>query len=147
MARKFLEFVSDAEIAAIGAGFLDRTLPKSSWTHAAHFATTLWLISCRNDLEPARDLPHLIRSYNAATGGANTDTEGYHETITQASIRAARAFRAANPASSLFLVCNALMKSPLGEPDWLLTYWSRERLFSVQARRSWLDPDIQLLPF
>jgi hypothetical protein len=145
--RNFKAFVSDEEIAVIGAGFLDRTLPKSSWTHAAHFATTLWLIACRKDVEPARDLPHLIRSYNEATGGANTDTEGYHETITQASIRAARAFLAENRATSLFLACNALMSSPLGEPDWLLAYWSRDRLFSRQARRSWVDPDIQPLPF
>ena len=145
--REFKPFVSDDEIAAVGAGFIDLTLPKSSWTHAAHFATTLWLISCRKDVDPARDLPHLIRRYNESVGGANTDTEGYHETITQASIRAARAFLAQNPGRSLTDLSNSLMRSPLGEPGWLLAYWSRERLFSVQARRSWVDPDIKPLPF
>ena len=33
------------------------------------------------------------------------------------------------------------------EPDWLLEYWTRPRLFSVEARRAWLAPDIQPLPF
>jgi len=145
--RTFKPFSSDDEITTIGRGLLDRTLPKSAWTHAAHFASAVWLISCRKDLDVSREMPHLIRAYNEATGVANTDTGGYHETITQASIRAARAFLAANPGNTLFAACNALMASTLGEPDWLLAYWSRTRLFSVAARRSWVDPDIRPLPF
>jgi len=145
--RSFKAFDSDDEIAAIGSGLIDLTLPKSAWTHAAHFAATIWLLSCRKDLEAAREMPQLIRRYNEATGTVNSDTAGYHETITQASIRAARAFLAADPSSSLFRICNALMTSPFGDPDWLLAYWSRARLFSAAARRTWVDPDIRPLPF
>src|SRR5258707_130291 len=90
--RPFIAFNSDDEIAAIGVGLLDLSLPKPRWTHAAHFAAALWLISCRQDLDASRDMPGFIRAYNEATGVANTDTEGYHETITQASLRAARSF-------------------------------------------------------
>jgi hypothetical protein len=117
------------------------------WTHAAHFATTLWLMTEQPEIDVAVELPGMIRAYNKATGGANTDTSGYHETITQASIRAASRFLAESPARPLFAKCNALMESPLGDPDWLLAYWSRERLFSLQARRAWAEPDIQSLPF
>ncbi len=42
----------------------------------------------RPDRDPARDMPCLIRAYNEATGGVNSDISGYHETITQASLRA-----------------------------------------------------------
>jgi hypothetical protein len=145
--RVFKPFRCDAEIAAIGNGLLNLTWPKSAWTHAAHFAATVWLISCRGDIDLAVEMPNFIRNYNAATGGANTDTEGYHETITQASIRATRDFLLRHPACSLYLACNELMASPLGEPEWLLAYWSRDRLFSAIARRSWVDPDLQPLPF
>jgi hypothetical protein len=145
--RPFKPFSSDDEIEAIGRGFLDLTLPKSAWTHGAHFAATLWLLSCRQDLDAARDMPRFIRRYNEATGTANSDTGGYHETITQASIRAARDFLTRNPGNCLFHACNALLASPMGDPDWLLKYWSRERLFSVGARRAWIDPDIGPLPF
>jgi hypothetical protein len=145
--RTFKPFNSDDEIAAIGSGLLGLTLPKPEWTHAAHFAATMWLLACRKDLDAARDMPQLIRRYNEATGTVNSDTAGYHETITQASIRAARAFLAADPETSLFRTCNALMTSPLGDPDWLLAYWSRARLFSVAARRTWVDPDMRPLPF
>jgi hypothetical protein len=140
-------FSSDDEIEAIGRGVLDLSLPKPRWTHAAHFAAALWLMARRPDLDAARDMPGFIRSYNEATGVANTDTEGYHETITQASLRAARSFLLADPQRSLFAVCNALMASSLGKSDWLLQYWTRPRLFSVEARRRWVDPDLQPLPF
>jgi hypothetical protein len=144
--RTFLPFTSDDEIAVIGHGLLDRTLPKTMWTHAAHFAATLWLLRCRPEVELSREMPGFIRAYNEATGGANTDTSGYHETITQASIRAAGAFLSGTP-QPLFATCNALMRSHLGQPDWLLEYWTRPRLFSVEARRVWVEPDIRRLPF
>jgi hypothetical protein len=118
--RSFTRFTSDDGIIAIGRGLLDRTLPKSDWTHAAHFAAALWLLSCRRDLDASREMPPLIRAYNVATGVANTDTGGYHETITQASIRAARSLLAANPGIPLFARCNALMESPYGNPEWPL---------------------------
>jgi hypothetical protein len=145
--HKFDPFTSDEEIATIGLGLLERTLPKTAWTHAAHFAATLWLLRCRPDVEISREMPGFIRGYNEATGGANTETSGYHETITQASIRAARAFLVEAPPRPLFVTCNALMRSRLGSPEWLLEYWTRSRLFSVEARREWLEPDIKRLPF
>jgi len=92
-------------------------------------------------------MPEFIRAYNELTGTANTDTSGYHETITQASLRAARAFRAAQSGLALFEICNALMASPLGKSDWILAYWSRPTLFSVEARRAWVEPDLKPLPF
>jgi hypothetical protein len=140
-------FASDDDIHALGRGVLDLSLPKAQWTHAAHFATALWLIACRPDLDPSLAMPKFIRAYNEATGVANTDTAGYHETITQASLRAARAFLVQHPDRSLFETCNALMASPLGKSDWLLAYWTRARLFSVEARKGWLEPDLKPLPF
>jgi hypothetical protein len=141
-----MTLMSDDEIAAIGRGVLDRTQPKARWTHAAHFACALWLLR-----EPGRDafaeMPSLIRAYNAATDTPNTDTSGYHETITRASLRAARAVLDRHPSAALGAVLGELLASPLGRSDWLLTYWSRERLFSVEARRAWVEPDLQPLPF
>jgi len=88
----FVPFTSDEEVLKIGRGLTDRTLPKPAWTHAAHFASAMWLISHHGRIFAVRELPGFIRAYNEATGVANTDTSGYHETITQASIRAADAF-------------------------------------------------------
>jgi hypothetical protein len=140
-----LYFSSDAQIERIGRGLIERSLPKVEWTHAAHFAAALWLLR-HPQMLAERDMPALIRAYNEATGVANTDSSGYHETITLASLRAARGWLADRTDVALYLVLNELMSSHLGRSDWLLTYWSRERLFSVAARRGWMGPDLQPLP-
>jgi hypothetical protein len=141
-------FVSDEEIAAIGAGLIARTLPKPEWTHAAHFAAALWLMRRRADISVERAMPAYIRAYNEATGVPNTESSGYHETITLASLRGARALLARfAPDEPLHLICSALLASPLGRSDWLLDYWSKALLFSPEARRVWVAPDLQPLPF
>jgi hypothetical protein len=138
--------LTDEDIERIAAGVIARSLPKPQWTHAAHFAAALWLLS-RPGRDAAAEMPGLIRAYNAATGVPNTDTSGYHETITQASLRAARAWLARDPGAPLSEVLAALLASPHGRSDWLLAHWTPERLFSPEARRTWQDPDLQPLPF
>ncbi|MEP7210407.1 MAG: hypothetical protein ABI740_06190 [Alphaproteobacteria bacterium] len=141
-------FSSDAEIERIGGGLLDRTLPGAEWTHAAHWAAAVWLIVRRSDLHAPRDMPGLIRAYNASLGNSNTDTAGYHETITQASLRAARHYVAlAASDATLVEICHRVLASELGGPDWLQHYWSKPRLFSVEARRAWVEPDVAPLPY
>ena len=137
---------SDADIERIGRGLIDRSLPKAEWTHAAHFAAALWLLR-RPDMIPSRDMPGFIRAYNEATGVPNTDTGGYHETITLASLRAARAWLAERSHLSLHVVLTELMASPFGRSEWLLSYWTKPVLFSVDARSGWIGPDVKPLPF
>jgi hypothetical protein len=142
--ENLMTFTTDSEIDRIALGVLDLSLPKADWTHAAHFALALWLLRHRDDV-PAI-LPGIIRAYNEATGGENTDTAGYHETITQASLRAANAFMAGfAPEHPLFDIANRLMASDLGRSDWLLVHWTPGRLFTPQARREWVDPDLKAL--
>lgn len=133
---------SDDEIEHIARALITRTLPKSAWTHAAHFAAAFWLLRHRGDAA-FRDMPPLIRAYNESTGVANTDTSGYHETITVASLRVARAWLGDHPALALHAALAELLGSRYGRSDWLLAYWSRERLFSVAARRTWVEPDLR----
>jgi hypothetical protein len=138
--------MTESEIDRIGGGLRDRTLPKADWTHAAHFAAAMWVLT-QPDLDAACDMPGLIRAYNEATGGVNSDTEGYHETITQASLRGARAWLSDHARAGRAGALDALLGGPLGRSDWLFAHWSRARLFSVEARRGWIEPDLSPLPF
>jgi predicted deacetylase len=107
-------FSSDAEIDRLANGFVDRSLSKSEWTHAAYFAAAAWLMSSET-YDAFRDMPGMIRAYNESTGTPNTDNEGYHETITQASLRATRYFlRHCASGCPLFERINRLLKSELG---------------------------------
>lgn len=135
-------FPSDAAVARIGEGLIARTLPKAEWTHEAHLAATAWLILTRPDILPERDLPDIIRRYNESVGGVNSDTEGYHETITQVSIRAVRGALARSADRGLLERVNALLLAPEGRREWPLRFYSRKRLFSKAARLGWLEPDL-----
>jgi len=127
---------------------IDRSLPKSEWTHVGHFAAALWLSRHRQDLTAPDEIRRLITRYNEATGTANTDTGGYHHTITLASMRAAADhLNRSGPETPLHNALRTLIASKLGRPDWLFAYWRRDTLFSVAARRYWVEPDLAPLPF
>ena len=146
MMAALYHYSSEAEVDRIGEGFCDLSLPKEAWTHGAHWAAAFWLLTKRPDILPERDMPELIRRYNVATGGENTATAGYHETITQASLIVARGFLSLQEdRPPLHELCNRLYASPFGKSDWLFTYWTKELLFSEKARREWVPPDIKPL--
>jgi len=138
--------LNDTDIERIVHGVIARTLPKAEWTHAAHFSAALWIITQHGD-DGARVMTGLIRAYNEATGTPNTDTSGYHETITLASLRAARSVLQAHEGAALSRVLEALMASDFGKSGWPLVYWRKETLFSAEARRTWVEPDLQEFGF
>lgn len=139
-------FADDAAIRRVGEGLIACTLARGEWTHEAHLATCAWLIVERRDIEPERDLPRLIARYNASVGGVNDETQGYHDTITRMFIRGVRS-ALARSRDDLPLVerVNRLLAEPEGDRDWPLVFYSRERLFSVEARLGWVEPDLQPL--
>jgi hypothetical protein len=138
----------DSTIERHAMRLIDRTLPKSEWTHAGHFAAALWIVRHRTDLAEPDEFKRLITSYNEATSTANTESTGYHHTITIASMRAAAHHLNGHPHHTpIYVVLKSLMASPQGSTGWLLSYWSREALFSVEARKNWVEPDIMALPF
>ncbi|HYJ29466.1 MAG TPA: hypothetical protein VEW25_03905 [Allosphingosinicella sp.] len=139
-------FPDDAAIRRIGEGLLARTLPRPDWTHEAHLAATSWLILERPEFAPERDLPAIIRAYNESVGGVNDDSQGYHETITQVSIRGVRRALARSESRGLAERVNALLQAPEGRRDWPLNFYSPELLFSKTARLGWVEPDLAPLP-
>ena len=140
-------FTSDAEIEHLGEGLIARSLAKEEWTHEAHLGATTYLLLKRPDIDVDAQLPGLIRRFNESVGGVNSDTEGYHETITRAFLRGVRLFLSeADPAEPLHELVNQLLLSPMGRRDWPLRFWSKERLMSVEARRHFVEPDLAAMP-
>ena len=140
-------FTSDSEVERIGEGLVARSLPRADWTHEAHLAATTYLLLRRPDIDLDVELPGIIRSYNESVGGVNDDTQGYHETITRTFLHGVRLFLAeADPREPLHDLVNELLLSPMGRRDWPLRFYSPERLFSVEARRAFVAPDLRALP-
>jgi hypothetical protein len=140
-------FRSDAEIEHVGEGLLARSLPRPEWTHEAHLAATTYLILRRPEIDVDAELPGIIRRYNESVGGVNTDSEGYHETITRVFLRGVRLFlEEADLGQPLHKLVNELLFSPMGRRDWPSRFYSPGLLFSIPARRHFVPPDIAALP-
>ena len=136
-------FLSDEAVAHVGEGLLARTLPREEWTHEAHLAATTFLVLKRPEIDLAAELRGIISRYNESVGGVNSDSEGYHDTITRAYLRGIRLFLSeADVSRPIHELVNELLMSPIGRRDWPLRFWSRERLMSVEARRGWVEPDL-----
>ena len=140
-------FRSDAEIAHLGEGLLACALSREEWTHEAHLGATTYLLTRRPDIEVDREMPGIIRRFNESVGGVNDDTQGYHQTITRVFLHGVRLFLAeVDPSEPLHELVNELLLSPMGRRDWPLRFYSAERLFSVEARRQFVPPDLAVLP-
>ena len=140
-------FKCDEDIAHLGEGLLACTLTRPEWTHEAHLGATSYLVRKRPEFDLDAELPGLIRRFNESVGGINDDTQGYHDTITKAYLAGVRAFLAMRPKEeALTSAVNALLAAPEGRRDWPLSFYSKERLFSVEARRNFIAPDLKPLP-
>lgn len=142
----FRPFADDASVRHVGEGLLDRTLPRAEWTHEAHLAACLYLLSERPDIDVDADIATIIATYNVAAGGVNDDMQGYHDTITRTFVAGVRLFLRDAPGGGLADRANALLASPIGQRSWPLRFYSAKRLMSVEARRDFVSPDLASLP-
>lgn len=136
---------TDEDVRRIAAGLIARTLPRDAWTHEAHLAAVSAILLEHPGIRPETDLRGIISAYNVAVGGVNDDSQGYHETMTRFWIAAARAFHAGSSGALVDRV-NAWIASPAGRRDAPLRHYSRALLFSVAARRGFVEPDLMPLP-
>lgn len=130
------------EIESFVRDFEACRLPKSRWNHPAHLLVGLWYLSHHAPDEALAIVRRRIRAYNEVMGPPNTDTSGYHETLTGFFLQGIAAHLARHGSQPLPDSLARLLQSPLASKEWPLTAYSRERLFSVAARRHWLEPDL-----
>jgi hypothetical protein len=134
--------------ATLVAALLSRTLPKPAWTHVAHLRVGLWHVRRFGEAGALTALRERISAYNEAVGTANTESSGYHETLTVFYVRLIADFlaRAGAAADGADEELEARLIADYGARELPLEYYSRDRLFSVEARRRWVTPDLKLLP-
>ena len=121
--------------AELVIAFQDLTLPKKEWTHEAHLIVCWDALQRMSADEALAYLRGAIRAYNEASGTPNTDTTGYHETITQYFVGAVAQIKE-QPLECVFSSPGCRREAPL-------RYWSRDTLFSTTARHEWVEPDLE----
>lgn len=134
------ETITQTKLDHITAGFLDLSLPKEEWTHAAHLITGLSLIQTHGLVQAEALMPEMIRAYNEAKGGINSDTEGYHHTLTIFYLRILSDYRDAHLHLEMLELCEHLLASPQGAREYPLTRYTKDILFSLEARKNWVEP-------
>jgi environmental stress-induced protein Ves len=136
--------VTESELDAFAAAFQSCAIPKSEWTHQAHLKVGTWHVRRFGKDEALARLRIGIRRLNDSHGVPNSDTRGYHETITRVYVTLIDAFLRELPKdTSVDEVLNRLLSSRVGLRDFLLSFYSRERLMSTMARMEWVEPDIR----
>jgi hypothetical protein len=145
LAPEMTTFRTTEEILALVRRFEDCTLPREEWTHASHLTVALWHLLVYDWAEAVAHVRAKIQRYNAAHGIRTTPTGGYHETLTLFWLRHVRAFLedGRNEARSLVALANDLAGS--ADKSLPLTFYTRELLFSTEARASWVEPDLKSL--
>ncbi len=118
------------------------TLPKAEWTHYAHLRTGLWHLLHHGPEESLLLLRERIRALNESHGVANTPTGGYHETITRFYVWQISKFLADEGRTKCVDELAEKLILRYGDKDLPLKYWSRERLFTPEARLGWVEPDL-----
>jgi hypothetical protein len=124
--------------------FENETLPKEMWTHEAHLCVGLYYVLKFGKKAALDKIRINIKKYNVATGGANTDTSGYHETITFFWLWSIDKFLQTQDttqnAEELF---QQLLSSPHSKKDFPFEYYKREHLLSTSSRLQYNSPDIK----
>ena len=139
-------FTTDAEIEHLGEGLLACSLERPEWTHEAHLAACLYLLTRRPDVDVDAEIGGIISRFNESVGGVNDETQGYHDTITHAYVAGVRLFLRQTAETGLKEQVNALLLSPVGRREWPLGFYSKELLFAVPARMGFVQPDRAPLP-
>ena len=127
----------------LGARFEACAIPAKAWTHAAHMTVGLWHVERYGPEDALARLRRGIRRLNESHGGVNSETRGYHETITAAYVTLLAQFLDGREnGESLGDAVTRLLDGPLAARDMLLRFYSRDRLMSTSARAAWLEPDL-----
>jgi hypothetical protein len=135
----------ESEIDAFLAAFEGCTLPKERWTHGAHLLTgACYVHGLGRDAALAR-MRVCVRRYNESVGGKNTDTSGYHETITVMWIRLLDGLRREVGAMERAEFARLAVERFVGEKDVFKRYYDFDVVGSVVARREWVEPTLLAL--
>lgn len=134
--------VEEAEILV--SAFENGSLDKDDWSHEAHLLAGMKM--CLSHKENAYlEMKKRVISYNEAVGTINSDSSGYHDTITMYWIWEIFKFCKKNNITQFdqYAVDTLLMSEEMADRNTFLAYYQKETILSIAARRNVLEPDLK----
>lgn len=120
--------------------FESKALLNEAFRHREHVRLT-WIYLT---LEPADVVAERLCRSLLELATSHGKAERFHHTLTVAWVRIIESERRSNPDvpfDALVAVCPSLL-----DKDAPLSYYSRDRLYSDEARQRWVEPDLKPLP-
>ncbi len=138
-------FRTVGEIKEFVAAFESCALPLEKWNHRGHLTVALWYLSHHDQATATSLIRQNILRYIAAHSIVTTKKSGYHETITLFFMRVlSRHLTEVEACESIVGLTNKLLET-YGDKNLPLQYYSKQRLMSVEARTTWVEPDLKPL--
>lgn len=136
-----MKYESADEISRLVEAFEKGTIARGDWRHAEHLTVALVYLS-NDDYEAALSkmrggIFHLLESF----GVDLTREMPYHETLTVFWMRAINDFRKSKKSAPLAEIANELVEK--FDKDYPLRFYSRELLFSSEARKNFIEADLR----
>jgi len=141
-----LKYKDEEGILALVRAFEDATVSRDGWKHAEHLIVALYFLS-EHDIETATEK---MRSgiYKLLTDGFGVDLSKempYHETLTVFWMRTVADFNASKNGTSLPDKVRELVET--FDKDYPLRFYSRDYLFSDEARAAFVEPDLESIDY
>ncbi len=136
-------YKDEIEIYGLLRSFEGATVSRDAWKHAEHLVVALCYLE-EYDLATATDK---MRSgiMNLLTKGFGVDLEKempYHETLTVFWMRTVYAYSLMHKEKTMVEKANGLIES--FDKDHPLNFYTRDRLFSAEARGAFAEPDLNV---
>ena len=122
--------------------FENGTLPKSEWTHEAHLIVGLKMVMTYKEQAFSEMKKRIIR-FNESIGTINSESSGYHETLTVFWLWAIQQFCNEKGITQFDVaaVDELLFYEPLSRRKLVEDYYSEVILLLPEARRRFIRPD------
>jgi hypothetical protein len=136
-----MKYKTESEIADLVRKFEDATIARDDWKHAEHLVVALYYL-CHHDIDKATEK---MRSgiFKLLTDRFKVDLSKempYHETLTVFWMRTVAEFNGSKNGASLVEKTNEIVATY--DKDYPLRFYSRDYLFSDEARASFVDGDL-----
>ena len=135
------KYENESEVRDLVRSFEDATISRDDWKHAEHLVVALYYLT-HHSLDDAcakmRDgiLNLLVKGFDVDL----TKEMPYHETITLFWMHTVAEFNASKNGASLLEKANEVAYK--WDKDYPLNLYSRELLFSDEARAQFVEPDL-----
>lgn len=134
-------YETEDEILNLIDSFKATTLKHENWRHPEHLIVALYFC-LNNDFSKAlMEMRKGILKLNKAHGVETTLERGYHETLTVFWVRSVFDYLKENPNKSLVKLASEIIEK--FDKNYPLKFYSRELLFSKEARFGFVEADVK----